>query len=88
MEVSHLQFADDTLLFVEANLNYFLNYLSLLEAFGSISGLRVTLKKSIILGINTDMYLLQNMANLSGCEVGEWPTKYLGLALGGNHRKI
>ena len=88
VEVSHLQFADDTLLFLEANRNYFLNYLTILEVFGSISGLRVNLGKSVILGINTDVDLLHYMATFSRCEVGVWPIKYLGLPLGGNPRKV
>ena len=87
VEVSHLQFADDTLLFMGANHSYFTKYLSILELFGSISGLRVNLKKSTILGINTDPVFLQNLADMSGCVVGEWPIKYLGLPLGGNPRK-
>ena len=40
------------------------------------------------MGINTDLDLLQNMATISGCVVGSWPIKYLGLPLGGNPRKI
>ena len=59
VEVSHLQFVDDTSLFLEANRIYFLNYLTILEVFGSISGLRVNLRKSTILGINTDIDMLQ-----------------------------
>ena len=38
VEVSHLQFADDTMLFMEANCDYLLNYLASLEAFSSILG--------------------------------------------------
>ena len=88
VEVSHLQFADDTLLFMEANCNYFLNYLTILEVFSSISGLRVNLRKSIILGINTDIDLLNYMSTISGCEIGVWPIRYLGLPLGGNPCKV
>ena len=69
VEVSHLQFADDTLLFMEADCNFFLNYLAILQVFGSILGLPDNLRKSIILGINTEDDLLHNMATLSGCEV-------------------
>ena len=73
---------------MEANCDYFLNYLAIVEVFSSISGLRVNLRKSIILGINTDGDLLHNLSTLSGCEVGVWPIRYLGLPLGGNSRKI
>ena len=46
------------------------------------------MRKSTLLGINTDVDLLQNLAALSVCELGDWPIKYLGLPLEGNPRKI
>ena len=88
VEVTHLQFADDTLFFMEAKPNVFLNYLKPLEAFGSVSRLRVNLKKSSLLGINIDEEMIQHWASFSGCKVGLWPIKYLGLPLVGNPRKI
>ena len=88
VEVSHLQFADDTLLFMEADHTYFLNLLKILKVFHSFSGLRVNLSKSALLGINTEAVLLQDLADLSSCELGDWPIKYLGLPLGGNPRQI
>ena len=88
VEVSHLQFADDTLFFMKADHVYFLNFLRLLEVFRSLSDLRINLSKSILLDINTDSVLLQELATLSGCDLGEWPIKYLGLPLGGNPQMI
>ena len=88
VEISHLQFADDTLFFMEADHNNFLNLLQILETFRSFSGLRVNLGTSTLLGINTDRVLLQELATLLGCELGDWPIRYLGLPLGGNPRKI
>ena len=88
VEVTHLQFADDTLFFMEAKPNVFLNYLKPLEAFGSVSRLRVNLKKSTLLGINIDEEMIQHWASFSGCKVGLWAIKYLGLPLVGNPRKI
>ena len=63
VEVSHLQFADDTLLFMEANCIYFLNFLKILEVFRFFSGLRVNLSKSTLLGINIEAVLLQELAD-------------------------
>ena len=42
VEISHLQFADDTLFFMEADRSNFLTLLQILETFRSSSGLRVT----------------------------------------------
>ena len=44
----------------------------------------MNLRKNTLLGINADDDLIHNLAALSGCEVGFWPIKYLGLPLGGN----
>ena len=46
------------------------------------------MSKSILLGINTDEVLLQELAESTGCELGDWPIKYLGLPLGGNPPRI
>lgn len=40
--------------------------------------------KSALLGINIEENRLLRLANVLGCSVGEWPTNYLGLPLGGN----
>ena len=72
---------------MEADRIFFSNFLKILQAFRSFSGLRVNLSKSTLLGINTEPALLQDFEDLSGCELGEWPIKYLGLPLGGNPRR-
>ena len=75
-----------TLLFMEADHTYF--FLKILKVFRSFSGLPVNLTKSTLLGINTDEVLLQELAESTGCELGDWPIKYSGLPLGGNPRQI
>ncbi|PON55735.1 hypothetical protein TorRG33x02_298640 [Trema orientale] len=44
--------------------------------------------KSTLLGINVDEEFIHCMAVRLGCEVGSWPTKYLGMPLGGNPQKL
>ena len=51
---------------MEANHGVFLNFLRLIDVFGSVSGLRVNLKKSTLLGINIDEGMLQNLASFVG----------------------
>ena len=56
----------------------------MLALFYSVSGLKINMSKSIILGVGVDDALVSSMAESVGCEVGAWPINYLGLPLGGN----
>ena len=42
------------------------------------------MSKSTILGIGVDEGMVTSIADSLGCEVESWPTKYLGMPLGGN----
>ena len=50
--VSHLQFADDTVLFLEPNANSFLHSLLILSLFEIISGLKINLSSCGLAGID------------------------------------
>ena len=82
--ISHLQFADDTLFFVEPEESSFRNLLLLVRLFGAVSGLKINMTKSLLLGMGVDDVFISSLTKLVGCEVGAWPTTYLGLPLGGN----
>ena len=82
--ISHLQFADDTLFFVELEESSFRNLLLLVGLFGAVSGLKINMTKSLLLGMGVDDVFVSSLAESVGCEVGAWPTTYLGLPLGGN----
>ena len=51
VEVSHLQFADDTIIFCPANKQVIINYRRIMECFGIISGLHINYTKSAIIPI-------------------------------------
>ncbi|RVW96282.1 LINE-1 retrotransposable element ORF2 protein [Vitis vinifera] len=82
--VSHLQFADDTILFASPREEEVQTLKSLLLVFGQISGLKVNLDKSNLFGINLDQNHLSRLALLLDCKASDWPILYLGLPLGGN----
>ncbi|RVW12452.1 LINE-1 retrotransposable element ORF2 protein [Vitis vinifera] len=82
--VSHLQFADDTILFASPREEEVQTLKSLLLVFGQISGLKVNLDKSNLFGINLDQNHLSRLALLLDCKASNWPILYLGLPLGGN----
>ena len=79
--VSHLLFADDTLIFCNANIDHILILRMVLIWFEAVSSLKVNLGKSelVAVGAIPNMDLL--MAIL-GCKQGFLPMKYLGLPLG------
>ena len=87
LEVSHLQFTDDILFFLQVDEEKFKNLLYVLESFCSFLGQCINMQKSVILGINAEDNIIHNLVIASGCEVGIWPIKYLGLPLGRNPRK-
>ena len=82
--VSHLQFVDDTLLLLEAELDNIKYVNCLLKFFTVCSGLKINMGNNTLAGINMEENLLYGLALELGCEVGKWPLKYLGLPFGGN----
>ena len=52
--------------------------------FGQISGLKVNLDKSNLIGINLDQNHLSRLALFLDCKAFDWPILYLGLPLRGN----
>lgn len=61
--------------------------LDVLHKFCEVSGLRVNMSKSQIMGVNIVEDIVQHLAQVAGCPIGVWPLKYLGLLLGGNPRR-
>ncbi|KAL4313144.1 hypothetical protein GQ457_01G007670 [Hibiscus cannabinus] len=80
--VSHIQFADDLIIFSEAKEESIRNIKRMLKIFELASGLRLNLKKSKLYDINTEMQKLKGWADIIRCSVDSLPTTYLGLPLG------
>ena len=74
--VSHLQFADDTIFFLEPEGSSFKNLLTVLALFCYVSRLKINVSKSTLLGIAVEEETILAMAELVGCEVGVWPTRF------------
>ena len=85
--MSHLLFADDTLVFCEDSQEQ-LAFLSwLLMWFEATSGLRINLNKSEILPVGR-VENAELLATELGCKVGSLPSTYLGLPLGASHKSM
>ncbi|KAE8706464.1 hypothetical protein F3Y22_tig00110393pilonHSYRG00236 [Hibiscus syriacus] len=82
VNLSHLQFADDLIIFCNASKTQILNVKRVLRVFEVMSGLKLNLTKSKLFGINVTEELVTQWANAIGCLVGHFPSEYLGLPLG------
>ncbi|GAU48696.1 hypothetical protein TSUD_186890 [Trifolium subterraneum] len=88
VHVSHLQFADDTLL---VGIKSWVNVRALkavLILFEAISGLKVNFNKSMLFGVNVNDSWLHEAASVMHCKHGRLPFLYLGLPIGGDPQKL
>ncbi|XP_016168905.1 uncharacterized protein LOC107611504 [Arachis ipaensis] len=88
VELSHLQFIDDTILFCPSEDETMKNYKRLLRWFELMFGLSINFDKSSLIPINCDEQLVQRMCSLWGCKSGTLPMRYLRVPLGANPRLL
>lgn len=77
VEVSHIQFADDTLLFVKKE-DHIRFLVDVVTSFCNMFGLKINLEKSDLLGINCEEEDVEELAQQTGCGMEIWPIKYFG----------
>ena len=87
MIVSHLLFADDTIIFCEASKDQLSALSWIFTWFEAASGLRINLDKSVLIPVG-EVEDIEEMAVELGCKVGLLPTVYLGLPLGAHHKAV
>ena len=87
MDVSHLLFSDDTIIFCEARKEYLTSLSWILAWFEAASGLRINLAKSELIPIR-EVEEIEEMTMELGCKVRTLPSVYLGLPLGAHHKAI
>ncbi|CAJ2662883.1 unnamed protein product [Trifolium pratense] len=88
VSVSHLQFADDTLLMGTKSWANVRALRAVLVLFESMSGLRVNFHKSMLVGVNIPESWLVEAASALCCKVGKIHFLYLGLPIGGDPRRL
>jgi hypothetical protein len=76
-----LQYADDTLLFLENNLEKASAMKWLLVCFEQMSGMKINYDKSDLLTIGMDEDSSNSFAKIFCCKKSEFPIKYLGVPL-------
>jgi hypothetical protein len=85
MMVSHLSFADDTLIFCDPIVDQIRDLRCLLLCFEAASGLRINLSKSEMVPVG-EVGDVEELANILECGVASLPLKYLGLPLGAKYK--
>lgn len=88
LALSHLQFADDTLIFGRKCLQNLWTIKAVLQLFELVSRLKVNFHKSQLLGLNVDGVWLQEAASFLNCKIGTFPFVYLGLPIGADGRRM
>ena len=78
-------FADDTILFCDAEVEQVLDVQLKLLGFQAVIGLKVNVTKSEIVPIG-EVNNVQALAEFLGCRVGALPMTYLGMPLGASHK--
>ncbi|RVW49859.1 putative mitochondrial protein [Vitis vinifera] len=87
VKVTHLLFADDTIIFCEAKKEALLHLGWVLFWFEAASGLKINLDKSMVIPVGEVDGVLDMAAEI-GCRVGQLPTVYLGLPLEAPNRDV
>ncbi|KAK2637372.1 hypothetical protein Ddye_032164 [Dipteronia dyeriana] len=83
VHVSYLQFADDTILFLQPNIDHLVSFRRVLRCFKLASGLRINFQKSFVVEVGKNREGKENWAGSFRCTKATLPITYLGLKLVG-----
>ena len=80
LNISHLLFADDTIIFCDRDCEQMISLRFVLTWFEAVSSLR--LGQELYFGYGTGGEHIQLLVGVLGCNFNSFPTTYLGLPLG------
>jgi hypothetical protein len=84
--LSILQYADDTIIFLDHDLEQAKNLKLLLCAFEQLSGLKINFHKSEVFCYGAAREMEASYTSLFGCNSGNYPFRYLGIPM--HHRQL
>ena len=84
--LSILQYTDDTIIFINHDLEQAKNLKLLLCTFEQLSGLKINFHKSEIFCYGAAKEMEDIYTDLFGCNAGEYPFRYLGIPM--HHRQL
>jgi hypothetical protein len=80
--VTHLQYADDTIIMIQANMLGIANLKIVLLCFENMIGFQINFHKSEVLFLGYLDLGQERIANKLNCKQGKFPFTYLGLPIG------
>jgi hypothetical protein len=83
--VSHIQYADDTVIMIDGTEQSIRNLKIILYCFEWLSGLKINYHKSEVFVFRVCQEEKEKMGNLLNCVLGEFPMKYLGIPVSYKH---
>lgn len=86
--ISHIQYADDTIIMVDGSVQSIINLKILLYCFEWLSGLKINFHKSEVYIFGYDKDEKEEMANMLNCRLGDLPMKYLRIPISDQHMGI
>jgi hypothetical protein len=84
--LSILQYANDTILFMEHDLEQAKNMKIILCAFEQLSGLKINFHKSELFCYGEAKKHMEQYSQIFGCRMGNLPFRYLGIPM--NHKRL
>ena len=84
--LSILQYTDDTILFMDHDIEHEKNMKLLLSVFEQLSGLKIIFHNSELFGYGAAKEFENEYTELFGCKMGQYPFKYLGITM--HHRNL
>ena len=77
--LSHLQYADDTVIFLRNTQVSKRNLKFIMFCYEAMSGMKISYEKSEVFVIGIEEAERQHIAEFFGCKMGVWPMTYLGI---------
>jgi hypothetical protein len=86
--VAILQYADDTILCMDDEVETMTNMKILLYMYEKMSGLKINFGKSEVIMVSSDEQKTLMFSELINCATGSWPIKYLGVPVSGSRLHV
>lgn len=85
--LTHLQFADDSIIFLKGSYQSCRGIKVILKLFELLSGLKINYQKSHLYAARKNLQEATTWANIIGCQRGTWPFNYLGVPVGASPKR-